>query len=824
MRGELNAANLLDYIDNFRIEHGARENGDAHRRQLGQYFTPIEVAQQMASFAGPLPATVSVLDPGAGTGMLSAAVVAHILTSCPDAVREIRVVAYELDPGLGAYLRSTLQICAKLSKQRGIAFSSTIHFADFILASSKQLHSLSKFDLAILNPPYRKIDSSSEQSAMLRKYGLPHGNLYAAFMMLACMLLKKGGRLVSITPRSFCNGPYFLRFRKALLTQLAITDIHVYHSRKKAFAADDVLQENIILGAGKRQEQATVKVYSSDSPHDEDIVAQAVDGHEIVDRRDRNLLIRIPRDSHERKVSRLVSGLQCTLHDLEVSVSTGRVVAFRARRHLRPPHAANSVPLLLPANAVDGYIEWPIQKLKKPGAIAANGDNATLLVPNACYVIVKRFSAKEQKRRLAAAVLDPRRLDFGSIGIENHLNYMHIKGAGLPLELAKGLAAYLNSSLADQYFRLFSGHTQVNASDLRNMRYPDGETLLRFAAYVGDTFPDQKQLDRIIAKELGMAAEDSPTARAEKIEQALSILKAIGVPRGQQNTRSALTLLALTDIKPGDSWRQASAPLRGITEMMTYIRDVYDKPYQPNTRETIRRQTIHQFWQMGLVVHNPDEPNRPINSPKYCYQIARRFLDLLRHYEDSSWDEKLAAFRIDAGHDLKALEARKRSMKMLPVTLPDGSQLELSAGGQNRLIKQVVEEFCPRFAGGGELLYIGDAGAKFNETQIQRLNKLGIKLDRHGKAPDLIVFVAERNWIILIEAVTSHGPIDQKRHNELRRMFSTGDPGLVFVTAFATRQDMAKALSDISWETEVWIAESPDHLIHFDGERFLGPY
>ena len=503
LRGELTAANLPQYVDNFRTEFALRKDIPQVRRELGQYFTPISVAQQMAQFVGALPAKTSILDPGAGTGMLTAAVVSRILRSRPRTVKEIEVVAYEVDPRVGAYLRRTLRMCAALCERHGISFNSTVHFTDFVLAASELARPQRRHDLAILNPPYRKIDSASEQCAMLRKHGLPHNNLYAAFMMLAALSLKHGGRLVSITPRSFCNGPYFRRFRQALLAQMAISDIHIYHSRKEAFGADEVLQENIILGASKGRKRVPVKVLSSEGPGDEDIVIQTLDGNELVDMQDQNLVLRIPKDRNERLLNTVIGNQKCTLQDLDVDVSTGRVVEFRARELLRRRHDADSVPLLLPANARNGYISWPLERQRKPGAIAANGQSETLLVPNACYVLVKRFSAKEQSRRLSAAVLDPKKLQFDRVGIENHLNYMHRNNGGLPLNLAKGLAAYLNSSIADGYFRLFSGHTQVNASDLRNMKYPDLDTLLAFGKSVGDTFPDQERLDQIVAKGTG---------------------------------------------------------------------------------------------------------------------------------------------------------------------------------------------------------------------------------------------------------------------------------------------------------------------------------
>ena len=737
---------------------------------------------------------------------------------------EIEVVAYEVDPHVSKYLRYTFDMCAELCARHGIAFKSTVHFTDFIAAATKNLYSTDKFDLAILNPPYKRVKSRSKHWALLKRQGIPHSNLYAAFMTLAAILLKQGGRLVSITPRSFCNGPYFLPFRKALLTELAISDIHVYQSRNKAFGADDVLQENIILGASKSRRRATVTVTSSDSPVDRDIAVQHLHPEELVSQSDRNLVIHLLKNRFEKQVRSIVGKLDCTLDDLDVAASTGRVVEFRARELLSVSDAAGSVPLLLPVNAVNGFVSWPLARQRKPGAIMANGSSEKLLVDNACYVLVKRFSSKEQRRRLSAAVLDPGKLACSKVGIENHLNYLHRNGSGLPMDLAKGLAVYLNSSLADQYFRLFSGHTQVNASDLMGMKYPDTATLLEFGKQIQGCFPPQEQLDSIVARGLGMDAEAAMLAGKTNIEQALAILKAVGVPRAQQNDRSALTLLALVDLKPGESWRQASAPLRGITQMMEFFSNHYGITYAPNTRETVRRYSIHQFWEMGLVVHNPDEPNRPINSPKYCYQITPRFLDLARSHGDPSWDERLALYLSSEADNLASLQGRRRKLKTLPVTLPDGSQINLTAGGQNELVKQIVEEFCPRFAGGGEVLYLGDAGDKLSDAQVRRLQELDVVLDRHGKTPDVIVYMPAKNWLVLIEAVSSHGPIDQKRHNELRQLFSGGGAGLVFVTAFETRQAMSKHIGDISWETEVWIAESPDHLIHFDGERFLGPY
>jgi adenine-specific DNA-methyltransferase len=316
--------------------------------------------------------------------------------------------------------------------------------------------------------------------------------------------------------------------------------------------------------------------------------------------------------------------------------------------------------------------------------------------------------------------------------------------------------------------------------------------------------------------------EASAAVQANKrIEEALTILKAISAPRAQQNERSALCLLALADIQPDKPWSQATAPKRGITEMMDWFRDHYGKQYAPNTRETVRKQTMHQFVQMGLVVQNPDKPDRPINSPRWCYQLDRQALSLLQVYGSEQWEEARRNYALSVTN---WLQARNRNLPMIPITLPDGRAIQLSSGGQNILIKDILESFCPRFTPGGVVLYIGDAGDKFIINETQKFREMGIELDPHGKMPDLVIYHRYQDWLVLIEAVTSHGPVNLKRHNELKQLFQLSCKGLVFVTAFPSRREMTRYLAEISWETEVWVADQPDHMIHFNGERFLGPY
>ncbi len=307
------------------------------------------------------------------------------------------------------------------------------------------------------------------------------------------------------------------------------------------------------------------------------------------------------------------------------------------------------------------------------------------------------------------------------------------------------------------------------------------------------------------------------------IEDAKQIIISLGLPQAQQNERSALCLLALLDLMPGKAWRDAAAPLVGITPMMEWIREHYGKPYAPNTRETVRRHTIHQFVQAGIVLPNPDKADRPVNSPRTVYQIEPTALDLIRTYGTSTWDNKLAEY---ATHQisLSARYAKERALNRVSVRVAPGTEVKLSPGEHSLLIRSVIEEFAPRFAPGSSLAYIGDTGAKWSYFDADLLADLGIHVERHGKMPDVVLYYAAQNWLLLIEAVTSHGPIDGKRHFELERLFAGSKARLVYITAFPNRVMMARYLADIAWETDVWVADSPSHLVHFDGEQFLGPY
>jgi len=308
-----------------------------------------------------------------------------------------------------------------------------------------------------------------------------------------------------------------------------------------------------------------------------------------------------------------------------------------------------------------------------------------------------------------------------------------------------------------------------------------------------------------------------------RTNEAMAILAGLGMPKAQCNERSALVLLALLDLKPGQPWSEAQDPLMGITPIMEWMRAHYGKQYKANSREQVRRRTIHQFVDAAIALRNPDKLDRAVNSQDTVYQITPPLLGALRQYGSPSWEEALAQF-MKRQPSLAARYARKRDLHMIPVQVPGGGELVLTPGVHSELIRDVVESFGPRFVPGAQLLYAGDTGAKHGLHDRDRLTDLGVTTDDHGKMPDVILYDEERNWLLLIEAVTSHGPVDPKRHGELASLFGGATPGLVYVTAFPNRSLMARYVGEIAWETEVWCASDPTHLVHFNGVRFLGPY
>jgi type II restriction enzyme len=309
----------------------------------------------------------------------------------------------------------------------------------------------------------------------------------------------------------------------------------------------------------------------------------------------------------------------------------------------------------------------------------------------------------------------------------------------------------------------------------------------------------------------------------ERVESARFILGALGFDQERTNERSARVFLALLRLRPEDNWSDASDPKLGTRAIMDWIRDYHGVDYAANTRETIRRFTLHQFVDAGLIVQNPGRPDRPVNSPNWCYQVSPRALEVIRSYDTDQFHPLCERYLADVP-GLKTQYDAARRLARIPVTLPDGRPVSLSPGGQNILLKRMIEDFCSYFTPGGQVLYVGDADEKWAVFDADTLAGLGVTVDEHGKMPDLVVHLPDRGWLVLMEAATSHGPVDAKRRGELASLFAGSTAGLVYVSCFPTRAVMRRYLAQIAWETDAWCADNPTHLIHFDGEQFLGPY
>lgn len=474
-----------------RAEDTPRATPRQRKAQLGQFMTPPSVARFMASlFAVPSTGEIRLLDAGAGQGALTVAFVERV-----NAARGVAASAFEFDDQILPELQTNLVALQRRTNARCDLIES-----DFIEEAANRicLAKGPRYTHAILNPPYKKISNDSRHRALLRAAGLETVNLYSGFVGLALELLDPGGELVAIVPRSFCNGPYYQPFRRFILRRAAIKHIHLFEARDKAFKDDGVLQENIIIKLARAAEQGAVTVSTSTDDSFADYVEKRHDFARIVFPHDADAFIHIPTGDDKQILEG--SAFSHSLVDLGLTVSTGPVVDFRLREDLLADPGHGTVPLLYPGHFGAEGLQWPKPGFKKANAIRDTVTTRKWLYPNGFYAVVRRFSSKEERRRIIANVVDPARLPAKVIGIENHLNIFHDKRQPIPEMLARGLVAYLSSTAVDTYFRRFNGHTQVNATDLRAMRYPSREALVALGDWAkGRAHLSQDEIDERVS-------------------------------------------------------------------------------------------------------------------------------------------------------------------------------------------------------------------------------------------------------------------------------------------------------------------------------------
>ncbi|WNJ95421.1 Eco57I restriction-modification methylase domain-containing protein [Vibrio ruber] len=490
---------LVDTIDEIRSLTNEQLD-ESTRGQKGQFMTPAAAARILSNMFRDLNGELHVLDAGAGVGSLTTSLVNRALRDFQPT--SITANAWELENVLVENLNRSLDLCHEACDENQVLWSSEVNQIDFIqnavdiLNARKAGKKTTIFNKAILNPPYLKISAASKERKNLRNVGIETGNLYSCFVSLALMLLEDGGELVAITPRSFCNGAYFNDFRRVLLDGNNLNKLHIFESRTKAFKGDKVLQENVIFHIVKGEIQGQVEITSSTCADDPEPIVRIAEFAEVVNPNNPDRFIHIVTNDEQASIATRIGGMPCSLVDLGIEVSTGKVVDFRTKKNLRHNPEEETVPLIYPMHFNNYLIEYPVKSKKKPNAIVLNEETMKLMVPNGTYVLTKRLTSKEEARRIVAGLYTADLADVEVVGFENKTNYFHANGQPLDMDFAKGLWVYLNSNIVDQYFRQFNGHTQVNATDLRTLRYPTREQLITMGQQAQKF--NQEQFDTLV--------------------------------------------------------------------------------------------------------------------------------------------------------------------------------------------------------------------------------------------------------------------------------------------------------------------------------------
>ena len=815
-------------------------------KEHGQFLTPPPVAHYMAKKLGQIQNGASLLEPAIGSGVLVCAIIERLIHEKQPL--EFSISAYETDKELYDVAREVLGIASLEAEKSGVKMHSQVFQEDFVLAclpdKQPSLFSLTEshhkdFDYIIGNPPYFKLNTEDKRVKAVSGKLNGHTNIYTLFMALSAKLLSPQGKACFIVPRSFCSGVYFSDFRRDLLKDVTPLSVHIFQSRNDVFKSDEVLQENIIFSFEKlsqpqeyRYWAGTLNISASANERNlDEIVSRQVSFKHFLGDHNGSLFFRLPTGILDEQILDAVDKWDGSLEKYGFQVSTGRVVPFRAKELLKEQVKPGDgiAPLLWMQHVKPYQVEYPLEKFDKPQAILTN--DPSLLVPRSNYALLRRFSAKEDRRRLISAPFIGEQFNFEQIGFENHLNMIYKKKGMLSTHETIGLSALLNSAIVDRYFRIVNGNTQVNAAEIRALPLPPLEVIIEIGKRVENIDkPTNEQVDSVIFSTLwrtNLLNEEFPMIQETritmgKIEEAQEILESLGLPSAQQNEISALTLLALAQVSEKTAWKNSLNPRLRVHDLLIEIKQRYGRQYAENSRETIRRKVLHQFEQAGIVVRNADDPTRPTNSGLNNYMLSDLALETIRTYGSPSWNKKRKAF-LDIQGKLLDLYQKTREQNKVPLKIADGTTYRLSPGKHNELEAAIIEEFGPRFASGARLIYLGDTAKRTLVFDKDVFTKLGIPLSEHGKFPDIILYDPKKKWLFLIEAVTAHGTVSPKRQIELEKLFEKCKAGKIYVTAFPDFVTYKKFANDIAWETEVWIAEMPSHLIHFNGDKFLGP-
>ncbi len=620
------------------------------RGELGQFMTPVPLARYMASlFNQPLDGEVRLLDAGAGVGCLAAAFVESLYRGGQHPAA-VRVSAYELDEVLSETLQALMDDAASNCATLELPFTADVLQKDFVFDAGERLAGdffsegldHEGFTHAILNPPYKKISSRSDYRQLLNRLGLESNNLYSAFLSLAIRLLAPGGELVALVPRSFCNGPYFLSFRKLLMEQMSLRQLHLFERRDQAFADDDVLQENIILHAVKDLSRRPVVLSASSGPDLADLSLRLLPHAQVVHAESEQSFIHVASSELDSYVMERMARIKHSLQELGLEVSTGPVVEFRLKEQLHDdPYRDGCVPMIYPANFAQGQVVWPLAESRKAQSISQDVFSDKVLRPNEHYTLVRRFSTKEERRRVMAVVYDPEQFDARQVGFENHINVIYAKRQEMTSELAKGLMLYLNSTLVDMYFRQFNGHTQVNATDLRLLPFPSRDCLQQLGQKLTSEFPQQEQIDAWLEEDLltqGALVSADPTRARRRLDEARDCLRQMGIDSWSQEI-AALSLLSLAGLEPEREWSEAHNAWLTLPQLMAFCRDVYGRAYVPWQGDSEHWLGLQLLLSAELVVY------RQAADGEFCYRLKEGIVQLLNYYTQPEWQQLVEGYQ-----------------------------------------------------------------------------------------------------------------------------------------------------------------------------------
>lgn len=816
--------NLAEFFYNNTISY-LEQMSKPERKKIGQFFTPASIANYMGSMVKSHNHTVRILDPGAGSGILSAAIIDQLMKND---VKNIIIDLYENNSNILPILQENLEKLKLFAKKNNVSLDYHILEENFIISNELSWSGLinrEKYDFVISNPPYKKIKKSDIESIIMNDivYGQP--NMYFLFMAMGTNLLKENGELIFIVPRSFSSGSYFTYFRKYFLEKNKILNIHLFTSRDAISGSkDSVLQETIILHAKKTNQSPEFIKITESNGEDCHIINQYLVEYKTCVKNDNNYFLFFPTCVDDIKILTFVNKWPSSFSKLGYRMKTGIVVDFREKEWLSTKSNKNTIPLLWSYNFKNHRIHLHSNSInRKPQFLLNVPETKRLQMKKANYLLLKRFTSKEESKRLQCALLFEEDIEpYEKFSTENHLNFITKLNIPMTKEELYGLFVVINSNYLDKYFRILNGSTQVNANEINSFPLPSYQSLTKIGKKAM-TFSKLTDIncDLLLEEEFIFSKTLKGGNILTKLKEAKGILAAIGMPKQQTNDRSAYVLLALANIKETDTWDCAKKNELRIVDMMNFMATHYDKVYKPNTRETIRKDTIHQFVDGAIAEKNTDKSNRPTNSPNYCYCLTDEMLKLISTYGTTKWQIHLQNF-IDKQGTLIDKYNQQREINRVSVTV-NGQLFSFSPGNHNTLQKAIIEDFASRFAKGAEVLYVGDTEDKDLIKNREYLESIGIVITDHDKLPDVILFVKDKNWLYFIEAVTSVGPISVKRIQEIESMSTECTAGKIYVTAFPDRKTYKKFVDQLAWETEVWIADNPDHMIHLNGDKFIGP-